>query len=270
MLESLQRLLQELGVLMLQWRSAGQTQGQWQGTQLKAWADQQAHAFLLRGLQEMTPGLPVISEEGDTLQMGERPQTYWLVDPIDGTASFCGGFDGFVTQVALMQGAQPVLGVVYAPALGLCYSAQANGPALCNGRMLTCNAVGNAAPRLIDNYPEPRGLARDIYDQLPCAGYVESGSLGLKICRVADGSADLFVKDVVVRDWDLAPAHVVLARAGGVLTAWDGSALPYGGSFERQGLLAATDAALAARVGQWRQRRDNTPHEILPATSQKG
>jgi 3'(2'), 5'-bisphosphate nucleotidase len=251
-IERLQDILRELGVSLLQWRAEGAVEGVWQGTQFKAEADRRSHDFISGALQKSWPDIPVVSEEDDASLVRPRPDRYWLIDPIDGTASFCNGFDGFVTQAALMDGPKPVLSVVHAPALGLTYCAVRDGQATCNGRVLQLGTKAPARPVLIDNYPEPRGIAQALFRELPCGGYVESGSLGLKICRVADGTADLFVKDVVVKDWDLAPADLILQRTGGILTTLAGDAVPYAGDYARHGIIAVSNAALADHVGQWR------------------
>ena len=78
--------------------------------------------------------------------------------------------------------------------------------------------VKSPSTTLIDNYPEPRGIAAKLFDKMALEQYVESGSLGLKICRIAEGSADIFVKDVLVKDWDLAAPELILHEAGGILT----------------------------------------------------
>lgn len=258
MLEALEDILRRLGTRMLGWRREGLTEGRWEGTQLKAWADAQAHAFLVDELSRRFPGVAIVSEEDESTHAGGRPPEYWLIDPIDGTASFCGGFEGFVTQAALMRGTRPVLGVVHAPAMDLTYAAAAGGPASCNGRVLGGPRPARA-PVLVDNYPQPRGIAAELHATLPCGGYVESGSLGLKICRVADGTADLFVKDVIVRDWDLAPGQLVLESAGGTLADFGGAPIPYSGGFARHGVVAAADPALARRVQAWRGRHRPGP-----------
>jgi len=250
MLEKISALLNSVGTEMLTWRGKALCDGHWEGSQLKTVADQEAHRLLKEGLARIAP-LPCVSEEDASSHVSERPDIYWLIDPIDGTASFCNGFDGFVTQVALIQGCQPVLAVVHAPALGLTYTATKDGRALCNHVPISTIASGEHALVLTDNYPEPRGIARRLYDEIGCTGYVESGSIGLKICRVADGTASLFVKDVIVRDWDLAPADLILTRAGGILTTLTGEPISYTGGFERTGLIAAGSRTLAESVRNW-------------------
>jgi 3'(2'), 5'-bisphosphate nucleotidase/myo-inositol-1(or 4)-monophosphatase len=240
-------ILQELGMHLLEWRSRGDNVGQWRGKEFKSEADRQAHDFLVRRLRELWPYIPVVSEEDVGSQGEARPPRYWLIDPIDGTASYCDGFEGFVTQVALMEAERPVLGVVHAPALALTYCGRAGADSTRNGQPIVV-APARETLTLIDNYPQPRGIARSLCNVLAIRNYVESGSIALKICRVADGTADIFVKDVVVRDWDLAAAHVVLEGAGGTLTDFSGQPIAYRGRMEKHGLVAAASPMLAERV----------------------
>ncbi len=248
LLDRVQDILREVGTTLLTMRAQGPVQGTWHATQLKSEADLIAETLIMRGLRALTPDLPVVSEEDLSSHAVDRLARYWLVDPIDGTASFCGGYAGFVSQIALMEGAEPMLGAVYGPALDLMYLAERGAGASANGSKLKLGWQGGDVV-LADNYPEPRGIAKLLYEQLPCAGYLESGSIGLKICRVADGQADLFVKVVTVRDWDLAPGHLILREAGGVLTDLRGRGIDYGGGMEQSGgLIAAASQDLADRV----------------------
>lgn len=255
MIDTLQAILQELGVLLLRWRDIGAVDGTWDGAQFKAHVDLRAHEALSAALRRAWPDIPVVSEEDSASLTLPRPNRYWLIDPLDGTASFCQGFDGYVTQAALIENGVPVASGVHAPALELTYLGALGQSATCNGRVLRLPVSSPSRPVLIDNYPEPRGIARKVFDELPCRGYVESGSLGLKICRLADGTAELFVKDVVVRDWDLAPAHLILNLAGGQVTDVAGRDIPYGGDYERHGIIAGSSVDLVRYVGRWLQPR---------------
>lgn len=243
MIEHLSTLVRSAGQELAALRGSASTQGKWLGSQLKTPADQAIHRFLVANLRDIGPDIPVISEEDIATHARRRPDRYWLIDPIDGTASFSGGFAGFVTQAALMERSRPVLAAIYAPALDLFYRAEWGRGATLNGNPLS---VKRRAGRriMIDNYSEPRGVARTMYDALECNGYVESGSIALKICRVADGTADIFFKAVTVRDWDFAPAQLVLEEAGGCLCDLRAKAFVYRGSFDKTGLIAASSAAL--------------------------
>ena len=255
MLDRLSNILTVVGLTLMELRARGPIEGVWaDSSQFKAKADRIAHDLLIRGLGEMTPDIVTVSEE-DFSHASERPSEYWLIDPIDGTASYAGGFAGFVTQAALMKGNAPILAAVHAPALGLTYLAEKNQGVRLNGQLFGIEASDPYRAVLIDNYPEPRDTALAAYQELSMTGYVESGSIALKICRVADGTADLFFKDVPLKDWDVAPAELILSEAGGVMTGIDGSPFPYVGDWVKPGVIAARSEPLLERFQAWHTAR---------------
>ena len=248
LIDRIEDILKEVGATLLAMRAKGLVKGIWHSSQLKSEADLIAERMILDRLRDLSPGLPIVSEEDQASHDVNRFARYWLVDPIDGTASFCGGYSGFVTQIALMEGAHPVLGAVYSPALDIMYLAEQGSGATANGTKLSVS-LKEENIILIDNYPEPQGIAQFLYEKLPCISYIESGSIGLKICRVADGQANLFVKNVKVKDWDLAPGQLVLSEAGGVLVDLHGKKISYNGSMEQSGgLIAAASQGIIDKV----------------------
>jgi 3'(2'), 5'-bisphosphate nucleotidase/myo-inositol-1(or 4)-monophosphatase len=136
------------------------------------------------------------------------------------------------------------MAVIFAPDLDLLYTAEKGQGSFCNGKQLTVNVSNSDRILLIDNYPKPKGLALDVLNGLPCTGYIESGSIALKICRVADGTADLFVKDVPVRDWDIAAPMLILNEAAGIIKTYLGEDYKFSGSFEKIGLIAGRSESL--------------------------
>jgi 3'(2'), 5'-bisphosphate nucleotidase len=244
-------LLRSVGDDLLQWRDRPEERCILAPADFKTAADAHAHERIVDGLQRIFPGLPVLSEE--EIWLAARPEFYWLIDPLDGTASWYDGFSGFATQAALVREGQPIYGIVHAPALGVTWE----GALLDGERGAWRNGIPlsrlHPSKRLLlcDNYPEPQRAAKILYERLPVTGYVESGSLGIKCCLVADGTADLFVKDVMVRDWDIAPAAPALACVGAVLSLPDGAPYAFTGSMEKNsGVLVARDAALAQRAAE--------------------
>lgn len=239
------KLMQTVGQHLLDWRDDSKAYQVHSRKGFKTEADQRAHRLICHELLRLSPNIPVLSEE-DQFHSKHRPNHYWLIDPIDGTASWHEGFDGFVTQAALMQGGTPVFGVVHAPALAKTWTAALGKGAFLNGDLLP-PLIPRKGIILTDNYSSPRHAAAVLSARLPVTDYVESGSLGLKCCLVADGTADLFVKDVVVRDWDIAPAASILAEVGAVLSLPDGSNYEFSGPMEKKlGILIARNAHLAS------------------------
>ena len=238
-----------VGAKILECREQGNIGGKWEDTQFKAEADLIADECL-RGELRRIADMPIVSEEDVTSQSVDRPVEYWLIDPIDGTASFAQGFSWFVSQAAWIRCGQPWLAAVYAPALKRLYIAEQGKGATVNGQPISVRACSRQQLTLVDNYPQPRGVAERMFRDLQCAKYLESGSIGLKICLVAEGAADIFVKDVYLRDWDVAAPHLVLQEAGGVLTQFRGQAFDYQGGYEKRGLVATTSVTLLQEISK--------------------
>lgn len=254
-LERLAEVLQRAGELLLERRRSGRFTFRRDPGSVIASVDVEAHQNLVTALTALTPEVPVLSEEDPAARAGERPNEYWLIDPLDGTASFVDGYEGFVTQAALMRNRTAILAGVYAPALAQMFLAERGAGAVRDGVRLTVGTRASQEWTLTDNYPTPRGVAAELMRDWNLTRYLECGSIGLKICRIADASADVFVKDVAVRDWDVAAPQLVLEEAGGYVSDAAGCAFAYAGGYEHRGLVACSSAAGAERVVDWLRRR---------------
>ena len=147
-------------------------------------------------------------------------------------------------QAAYIENNTPIFGVIYSPFFHKTWTAFLGDGAYLNGKLLPSL---NNSNRLIfaDNTSSPNGITKSLMSILPSTGYFESGSLGLKSVLVADGTVDLFVKDVSVRDWDLAPAWVILQEVGGCLMQITGDLFNFKGSYEKEkGFIVARDKVL--------------------------
>jgi len=239
--------MRELGAALLSWRGNETARTVLSKADLKLQADRWAHDKLSGALAGLWADIPIISEE-DAKHAVERPERYWLIDPIDGTASWMNGFDGFVTQAALIENDIPVSGFIYAPALDDFYVGIKGKGAFLNENRLYKKDVDLLDLTVVDNTPQPHGVVQNLLQKWPMK-YKESGSLGLKCCMIASGAADIFFKDVVVRDWDLAPAAVLLAEVSGSLLSLDAQPYEFTGSWEKSsGFIAAKNVELAKKV----------------------
>ena len=235
----------DVGDLVSNWRSDSRFRHIHTRNGFKTEADSQAHQLLFSKLSDLYPSVPILSEESPSFP-NERPYSYWLIDPIDGTASWFNGFSGFVCQGAFIVNCEPVFSVIYAPALKKIWYAKLGNGAFLNRRKLA-PLVPNSRVLLVDNYPEPRGVASYLAQQIPHLEYLESGSIGLKAAYIADGTADLFVKNVVVRDWDIAPPSLILREVGATLLQLDGSPFGFHGNVNKTcGVICARDHLLAS------------------------
>ncbi len=242
-ISNLESGLKNIGDQIKLWREDEKYRSILEPKAFKTQADIKANALIKKLLEELDPGCVVISEEDDTFK-NKRPEKYWLVDPIDGTASWFDGFDGFVTQLAYIKNDIPLYGAVYAPCLKKLWTALKGNGAYLNGERLD-ELKHIDRLNLIDNYPEPQRVAEIIFESMPVTKYIECGSFGLKSCLVADGTADLFIKDVIFRDWDVAPAEVILREIGAIIKDFNGKDIKYSGSFIKEnGLVISRDIDL--------------------------
>jgi 3'(2'), 5'-bisphosphate nucleotidase len=208
-------------------------------------ADRAAELIILAALAKSAPGVPVIAEE--EVAAGRIPNhgdTFFLVDPLDGTKEFVRGGDDYTVNVALIERHRPTLGVVYAPATGRIHGGwTGSGAWLDEGRGRTTIATRARADRLTAVASKSH-LNQATIDYLrEAAGtcdYVAVGS-SLKFCIVAEGQADIYPRASPTSEWDTAAGHAVLLAAGGLVDGPDGQPLSYGKrAFLNRGFVATS------------------------------
>lgn len=199
-------------------------------------ADLAAHELISARLAELTPEIPLLSEEDADIPLSSRGpwRRYWLVDPLDGTQEFVAASDDFATLIALVEDHRPVLGVVYAPVTGVLYFAVRGGGAH--------KQVGEQIRRIhsrrhpgLDKAPLNIAVSRrqdqaDLRMRLnPKWRYhlQPLGSSSLKSCLVAEGEADCYLRLGVTGEWDTAATQCIVEEAGGQVRDFDLAPLSY-------------------------------------------
>ncbi|HSG66425.1 MAG TPA: inositol monophosphatase family protein, partial [Gammaproteobacteria bacterium] len=158
-------------------------------------------------------------------------QSYWLVDPLDGTKEFIKRNDEFTVNIALIADGRPVLGVVTAPACALEYfGASAVGAWRRRGddapeQVHTATGRSGAA-RVVGSRSHPSPALATYLERLGPHELCSMGS-SLKICLVADGQADVYPRFGPTSEWDTAAAQAVLESAGGNVIDLAGRELRY-------------------------------------------
>ncbi|QNM83955.1 3'(2'),5'-bisphosphate nucleotidase CysQ [Sphingomonas sabuli] len=204
--------------------------------------DRAAERIILKALAEAAPGVPVIAEE--EVAAGRIPahgETYFLVDPLDGTKEFVRGGDDYTVNIGLIENATPTLGVVYQPATGSLWAGR-EGEAFVErgGRRESIRARERGTA--LDAVASKSHLTQATVDYLQQAvgecDYVSVGS-SLKFCIVAEGKADIYPRLAPTSEWDTAAGHAVLLAAGGSVDGTDGQPLRYGKqAFLNRGFVA--------------------------------
>ena len=185
-------------------------------------ADMASHHCIVNGLRELTPSIPVLSEESSEDEKRNRIswETYWLIDPLDGTKEFVKKNDEFTVNIALVTNHQPVFGVVYAPALYVTYWGDKSSGALKeeNGieRAITVRprSVNCADWIIVGSRSHQSDEFKAFMEDYPDAEIVSMGS-SLKPCLIAEGKADLYPRLGLTSEWDTAASQAVVEAAGG-------------------------------------------------------
>lgn len=183
-------------------------------------ADKAASDIIMTGLAEITPNIPVISEEApaqDNDRIIQNHDTYWITDPLDGTKSFIEGYDGFGVHIGLISDGVPVAGVVYFPEQGKIYFTGDDNKAYLTDEKTNETKRIQTNDHLTPPFTaavswkkkaQPESINDHAYDPVPAVG-------GGRLCVAAEGLADLAVVDRPFSYWDVAAAHAVLLAAGG-------------------------------------------------------
>jgi 3'(2'),5'-bisphosphate nucleotidase len=192
-------------------------------------ADHEAQAIILEGLAKIAPSVPAIAEEQDHSQPRTH-ETYWLVDPLDGTRDFLTGRNDFSVNIGLVHQGVPIIGVIYAPARDDLFCGT---PEACwrikNGiRTDVASTRSHQPPRLVISV---RDAKKNPIDSWLATGLIESYAVhasAYKMALVAAGEADLFLRTSVTSEWDTAAGDAILRSIGGKVLTPERERLAYG------------------------------------------
>lgn len=185
-------------------------------------ADLRAHRLIVRELSRKTPQLPVLSEESaNEISQEQRAgwQRYWLVDPLDGTREFVARNGEFTVNIALIEGGRPVLGVVHVPVSDTTYSGipgvgawrEANERA---PSPISVKRIARRPLRVLGSRSHGSPRLAEALDAMGPHELIAAGS-SIKLCLVADGSADVYPRLGPTSEWDIAAGQAVVEAAGG-------------------------------------------------------
>jgi len=197
-------------------------------------ADMASHRVIEAGLSKITPDIPVLSEESDDISWQTRQQwpRYWLVDPLDGTKEFIKQNGEFTVNIALIDNHQPVLAVVYAPALEkMYYASTEQGSYFVQGELapikLTLNDTQpGGVIKVVGSRSHPSPEMADFVGQFSQSAIVPTGS-SLKFCLVAQGLADVYPRLGPTMEWDTGAGQCIAQCAGATVSLFNKKPLDY-------------------------------------------
>lgn len=203
-------------------------------------ADRETEGFIQMSLEQITPDIPMVGEEG--VALGKAPKIaadqeyFWLVDPIDGTKEFIDGGTDFTVNIGLIKNGVPILGVIYAPVLGELYSGHGPGTArryveeTKTDKEISVRPPPKMGLRVMASKSHGDTTKRDKFlESFKIEKVIKRGST-MKAAAIASGKADIYARFGPTGQWDTAAADAVLRAAGGSITDLNGKALVYGGS----------------------------------------
>ena len=194
--------------------------------------DLEVNKFITKKISEITPNIPIISEETSDNKNNSSLKDFWLVDPIDGTYDYINDLEEFTINAGLIINNKPVAGLINAPAKKRMFYAYGEGNAyeLSNGVIVNLNekSIKNNKPIKFISYSNKiKPEIQKIYQDLGVVENVKMKS-SLKFCVVATGEYDGYVAEPRAFEWDIAAGHAILEASGGTITDFDGNEILYG------------------------------------------
>jgi len=193
--------------------------------------DLEVDLILKNKISDLTPNIPIISEENVNLKKNDKNKNFWLIDPIDGTRDYIKKKDEYTLNAALIINLQPAIGVVYAPAKDRIFFSYGKNLAFeinaGNKKQLNCKkTTSNEIVALVNSDKTPLDVL-DIYKKYKVSQIIKMSS-SIKFCLLAAGEADIYAAKARAYEWDIAAGHAILEHSGGSITTHEGKKFFYG------------------------------------------
>jgi len=207
--------------------------------------DLEVDRILRKKISNLTPDLPIVSEETVDLEKKNDYKNFWLIDPIDGTRDYINKKDEYTLNAALIINFEPVIGIVYAPEkerLFFSYGANLSFE-IYRGKkkILNCKKKERNEIIALANSDKTPNEVLNIYKKNNVTKIVKMSS-SLKFCILAAGEADIYAAKARAYEWDIAAGHAILEHAGGIITTHQNKKFLYGKSDYRNLAIIAKRA----------------------------
>ena len=194
--------------------------------------DLEVNKFITKKICEVTPNIPIISEESSENKGNSKLKDFWLIDPIDGTYSYINNLEEFTINAGLIINNEPVAGLINAPAKKRMFYSFGKGNAfeLNDGQTINLSnkdIINNKPIKFISYSNKIKPEIQKIYQDIGVTENIKMKS-SLKFCVVAAGEYDGYVAEPRAFEWDIAAGHAILEHSGGTVTDFDGNKILYG------------------------------------------
>lgn len=225
-------------------------------------ADILSNDLIVDALKQLTPGIPVLSEEDEQFDFETRKtwDLYWLVDPLDGTRDFIHRSGEFCINIALIQQHSPILAVIFSPVMKTCYTASVGNGAWFIGAdgkkhaiSVSSWPINDPIRVIVSNHARSKRIA-PLCQFLGKHELIRCGS-ALKFCSIAEGSAEIYPRFGPISEWDTAAGQCILECAGGAVIDLNGQSLRYNTKKDllQPSFLAVSDKKAACEIlKEWR------------------
>ena len=194
--------------------------------------DLEVNKILTKKILELTPNIPIVSEETSENKSQDNLEDFWLIDPIDGTYDYINDLDEFTINAGLIIKKKPAAGLIYAPAKNRMFYSYGDNLSfeLIDGKPIKLDHSKNFDKNEIkfvsySNKIKPE--ISDIHKKLKVKKYVRMKS-SLKFCVIAAGEYDGYVAEPRASEWDIAAGHAIFKHSGGSVTDFNGEEIFYG------------------------------------------
>ena len=193
--------------------------------------DIEVNKILTNKIKEITPNIPIVSEESSNHKMDVNLNNFWLIDPIDGTRDYINNRDEFTLNAALILDKKPVIGIITAPAkkrVFYSYGLSHSYELIDNQEISLMNKKKNFEGYTAVSYSsELKSEIAKIHKKYKINSFQKMKS-SLKFCVIAAGEFDLYAAEPRACEWDIAAGHAILEHAGGKITDFYDNEILYG------------------------------------------
>ena len=194
--------------------------------------DLEVNKIVTQKIKELTPELPIISEETSDNKSINNLENFWLIDPIDGTYDYINNLEEFTINAGLIINKNPVAGLIYAPSKKRMFYSYGpnNAYEFTNGETKNLNCSENFDKNDVKFVSYSNNIKPEIeklHKKFNVKKYVRMKS-SLKFCVIATGEYDGYVAEPRACEWDIAAGHAILQHAGGIISDFEGKEIKYG------------------------------------------
>ncbi len=194
--------------------------------------DLKVNELICQKIKELTPNIPIISEETVNLKEKNKNSIFWLIDPIDGTKEYISGKDEYTLNAALVIDKKPVIGLVGVPKKKQLFYSYGIGKSFVKqhdiNKKINCKKKeGRKDIIALSSTRKPSEIIMKKLNEYKVSS-IQKVASSYKFCLIADGTFDIYAARERANEWDYAAGHAIAENAGAIITTLDNQPFLYG------------------------------------------